>query len=100
MRVTVFWCFDGHYIDCFAENQVRAGIQPRDNLWGRRKRSHFASVCGKRSKLVRSNNLVFSSVSEGPNSGNEVLAFEKEFASFAGTQFAIAMGNATQGLVH
>ncbi len=43
---------------------------------------------------------MFSSVSEGPNSGNEVLAFEKEFASFAGTQFAIAMGNATQGLVH
>ena len=33
-----------------------------------------------------------------PSCGNEVLAFEKEFAEFSGSEYAIAVGNATQGL--
>jgi len=33
-----------------------------------------------------------------PSCGNEVLSFEREFAEFVGTQYGIAVGNATQGL--
>lgn len=33
-----------------------------------------------------------------PSCGGEVLAFEKEFAEFVHSTFAIAVGNATQGL--
>jgi L-arabinokinase len=33
-----------------------------------------------------------------PSCGSEVLAFEKEFAEYNGNQYAIAVGNCTQGL--